>query len=221
MGRIGIVSDSTCDLGPEWFAENDAVMVPLYLPPKLDQDDMSRGRPVFYGGINVALQQAFPALGKVPRWLDAPLSWRMVLGIASLLSGMTRAKGHGALAVSMLKGEEGRQAKEMERLVEWLDRRERPEVVLLSNAMLVGAAGMADELVNIVACHAKEGEGRPQVIETTVGDRSAACAGPMPPTARAPTATAVINVRMCSPLMPRQCGESRSHGRCPRSQCAP
>ncbi|MBN2847143.1 MAG: DegV family protein [Coriobacteriia bacterium] len=29
MGRIGIVSDSTCDLGPAWFAENDVVMVPL------------------------------------------------------------------------------------------------------------------------------------------------------------------------------------------------
>jgi hypothetical protein len=25
---------------------------------------------------------------------------------------------------------------------------------------------MPDEMVNIVACHAKEGEGRPQVIET-------------------------------------------------------
>jgi hypothetical protein len=31
---------------------------------------------------------------------------------------------------------------------------------------LVGAAGMPDEMVNVVACHAKEGEGRPQVIET-------------------------------------------------------
>ncbi|MFH1145300.1 MAG: HD domain-containing protein [Candidatus Eisenbacteria bacterium] len=36
----------------------------------------------------------------------------------------------------------------------------------ISGAMLVGAAGLADELVNVVACHAKEGEGRPQVIET-------------------------------------------------------
>lgn len=139
---------------------HDAVMVPLYLPPKLDQDDMSRGRPVFYGGINVALQQAFPALGKVPRWLDAPLSWRMVLGIASVLSGMTRAKGHGALAVSMLKGEEGRQAKEMERLVDWLDRRERPEVVLLSNAMLVGAARSLRERLGVpVVCNMQGEDG--------------------------------------------------------------
>jgi len=36
----------------------------------------------------------------------------------------------------------------------------------ISGAILVGAAGLPDEIVNIVACHAKEGEGRPQVIET-------------------------------------------------------
>lgn len=36
----------------------------------------------------------------------------------------------------------------------------------ISGAILVGAAGLPDEMVNIVACHAKEGEGRPQVIET-------------------------------------------------------
>jgi putative nucleotidyltransferase with HDIG domain len=36
----------------------------------------------------------------------------------------------------------------------------------ISGAILVGAAGLPNELVNVVACHAKEGEGRPQVIET-------------------------------------------------------
>ncbi len=36
----------------------------------------------------------------------------------------------------------------------------------ISGAILAGAAGLPDELVNVVACHAKEGEGRPQVIET-------------------------------------------------------
>lgn len=29
MGKIGIVCDSTCDLGPQWLAEHDIVMVPL------------------------------------------------------------------------------------------------------------------------------------------------------------------------------------------------
>ncbi len=29
MGKVGLVVDSTCDLGPEWLAQHDIVMVPL------------------------------------------------------------------------------------------------------------------------------------------------------------------------------------------------
>lgn len=38
----------------------------------------------------------------------------------------------------------------------------------ISGAILTAAAGHSDELVNTVACHAKEGDGRPQVIETVL-----------------------------------------------------
>ncbi|MFH1514596.1 MAG: HD domain-containing protein [bacterium] len=36
----------------------------------------------------------------------------------------------------------------------------------ISGAILTAEAGLSDEIMNTVACHAKEGEGRPQVIET-------------------------------------------------------
>lgn len=29
MAKVGIVCDSTCDMGPQWLAENDVIMVPL------------------------------------------------------------------------------------------------------------------------------------------------------------------------------------------------
>lgn len=38
----------------------------------------------------------------------------------------------------------------------------------ISGAILTAMAGLPDELVNTVACHAKEGDGRPQVIETVL-----------------------------------------------------
>jgi putative nucleotidyltransferase with HDIG domain len=38
----------------------------------------------------------------------------------------------------------------------------------ISGAILVALAGLPDEIVNIVACHAKEGDGRPQVVETVL-----------------------------------------------------
>jgi putative nucleotidyltransferase with HDIG domain len=36
----------------------------------------------------------------------------------------------------------------------------------ISGALLVAEVGLPQEYVNVVACHAKEGDGRPQVIET-------------------------------------------------------
>ena len=38
----------------------------------------------------------------------------------------------------------------------------------VSGAILAAGIGLPDEVVNIIACHAKEGEGRPQVIETVL-----------------------------------------------------
>jgi putative nucleotidyltransferase with HDIG domain len=38
----------------------------------------------------------------------------------------------------------------------------------ISGAILVAQAGLPDEIINIVACHAKEGEGRPKRIETVL-----------------------------------------------------
>ncbi len=38
----------------------------------------------------------------------------------------------------------------------------------ISGAIAVALAGLPEEIVNIVACHAKEGEGRPQRVETVL-----------------------------------------------------
>ncbi len=38
----------------------------------------------------------------------------------------------------------------------------------ISGAILAAKAGMPDEIVNIIACHAEEGQGRPQVVETVL-----------------------------------------------------
>lgn len=38
----------------------------------------------------------------------------------------------------------------------------------ISGAALAAEVGLPDELLNCIACHAKEGEGRPQVIETVL-----------------------------------------------------
>lgn len=38
----------------------------------------------------------------------------------------------------------------------------------ISGAVIAGKLGMPNEIVNIIACHAKEGDGRPQRVETVL-----------------------------------------------------
>lgn len=38
----------------------------------------------------------------------------------------------------------------------------------ISGAILAAEAGLPDEIVNIIACHSREGDGRPQTVETVL-----------------------------------------------------
>jgi glycosyltransferase involved in cell wall biosynthesis len=119
----------------------DVVMVPMYLPMFTDGDPVPDRTPVFFGGINVWLQQQFPIFRKTPRWLDRLFDSKWMLKLAAAMEGTTSAAGLGAMTLSMLEGSDGYQRKEVERLVQWLAEQEKPDVVHISNALLIGLAG--------------------------------------------------------------------------------
>lgn len=132
---------------------HEAVMLPLYLPMSLDEEDQSRGAPIFLGGVNVYLQQKVPLLGRMPGWVRRALDSPRVLNLAAGSAAKTRASDVGDLTVSMLRGEDGRQAREIDALVEWLKRHFKPDAVCLSNALLIGLArSLKRELDVPVAC---------------------------------------------------------------------
>jgi len=119
---------------------HEALMVPLYLPLTLDEADQSAGTPVFLGGINVYLDQKLPLFRAAPRWLRNWLSSPTLLARAAGHSAKTRAEDVGEILISMLRGAEGRQARDIEELTAWLATQPRPDVVALSNALLLGTA---------------------------------------------------------------------------------
>ena len=119
---------------------HDVVMVPLYLPMFADDPELSEDVPVFFGGINVYLQQKLALFRKTPRWLDRLADARWILELAARKAGTTRAAGLGDMTLSMLRGADGNQAKELDRLIKWLAENERPDIVHLSNALLIGLA---------------------------------------------------------------------------------
>ena len=117
---------------------HSVTLLPLYLPLKTDEPDESRGAPVFFGGINVYLEQRFRLFQHLPswirRWLDSPKLLRWV----GTRAAQTRPEQVGELTVSMLRGEVGNQAREIDELIVWLRDHERPDVICLSNGLLAG-----------------------------------------------------------------------------------
>jgi glycosyltransferase involved in cell wall biosynthesis len=118
---------------------HEAVMAPLYLPLTLDEEDQSAGAPIFFSGINVFLEQQSALFRQAPAWLHQALASPTLLKWASGAAAKTQPAALGAMTISMLRGEDGNQARELEELIDWL-RAEKPDVVSLSNALLVGMA---------------------------------------------------------------------------------
>ena len=118
---------------------HDAMSVPLYLPIMTDETNTSTRMPVFFGGINVYLQQKAALFRKTPRWVDKFFDAPALLRGAAKMAGMTRATDLAETTLSMLHGKDGHQAKELDRLLHWLEEL-KPEVVHISNVLLAGMA---------------------------------------------------------------------------------
>lgn len=124
---------------------HDAFIVPLYLPIMSEHADVTAENPIFLGGMNVYLQHKSRLFRKTPRWFDALLDSPGLLRKLVAHSHMTRASDLGSLTVSMLRGGGDDLRKELDRLLNWLDKRERPDIVNLANLLL---AGLADPIRN-------------------------------------------------------------------------
>jgi len=120
---------------------HEVLVVPLYLPFRPDGQSLADNTPIFFGGINVYLQQKSVFFRKTPGWIDRILDNRKLLEWAGRRFQMVNAKLLGSTTISMLKGRDGYQVKELDRLISWLKKQEnRPDVVCLSNALLAGLA---------------------------------------------------------------------------------
>ncbi|MFW6061985.1 MAG: glycosyltransferase, partial [Planctomycetota bacterium] len=139
---------------------HEVFMVPLYLPPRAEANgDVSR-TPLFFGGVNVFLQQKCGLFRHTPRWVDKLLDSPRLLALASRKAGMTRARDLGETTLSMLQGEHGRQVKELARLVDFLAADAHPDAIILSNALLLGLAPRIRERLDVpVVCVLQDEDG--------------------------------------------------------------
>jgi glycosyltransferase involved in cell wall biosynthesis len=116
----------------------EPLLIPLYTPVRTDEANVAVDR-VFFGGVNVYLQQKSGLFRWIPRFLDGWLSSPWLLNRVASRSVSVDAKLLGDLTLSMVRGEDGRQRKEIARLVDWLQKEVQPDLVVLSNVLIAGS----------------------------------------------------------------------------------
>lgn len=123
-------------------AGHDVTIAPMYLPLTLDETTLAGAEnvPVFFGGINVFLQQKLALFRKTPAAFDRLLNSSGLLRWAARHSHMTSARTHGEMTLDMLNVAASQLRKELDKLLDWLGDIAKPDLVCLSNALLAGFA---------------------------------------------------------------------------------
>ena len=132
---------------------HDAIMLPIYLPLNFNHDVEKIEAPIFYGAVNIYLKQNFRIFKKMPMWLEHFFNSGWILRYAAKKAGSTRTEGLEEMTISMLNGKDGKQNIELQELIDFLKTHEKPDLVHLSNALLIGLAGEIRNQLNIpVVC---------------------------------------------------------------------
>ena len=138
-------------------AGEQVLLVPAYTPIRTDEEDVS-SRHLVFGGINVWLQQRSRLFQFTPAWVDRLLDSPRLVGWLSRAAGVTRPESLGPMTLSMLQGLDGRQQKEFRKLVSWLAEEIRPDIVHLSNTLLVGVVQPLKQVLGVPIVCSLSGE---------------------------------------------------------------
>jgi glycosyltransferase involved in cell wall biosynthesis len=126
---------------------HDVTLLPFYTPTVTDEENVSRQEQIFFGGISVYLEQHMPWFRRgrlLDRLLDAPNV------IRAFTSGSIAVdpKQLGAMTVSTLKGVNGNQAKEIEKLIDFVTAEPAPDIVNIPYTLLICLAAPLKRALN-------------------------------------------------------------------------
>lgn len=131
---------------------HDVVLLPVYTPTRTDEPNVSDSR-VFFSGISVYLEQHVPLFRKTPALLDFIWDAPAVIRLATGRGVSVDPEFLGDMTVSMLRGEQGHQAKEFRKLLAYLKLEKPFDVIVLPTSLLASLAPpLRRELRRPVVC---------------------------------------------------------------------
>ncbi len=138
-------------------AGHEVLLIPTYTPTRTDELNVSQNR-VFLGGINIFLQQHFELFRKTPWVVDRFLDLGPILRLTSKWGVSVDPANLGQLTVSILRGTEGAQRKEILKLVRFLAREAVPDIINLPNSLLISLAPAIKAEMGVPVCCTLQGE---------------------------------------------------------------
>ncbi len=131
---------------------HDVLLAPIYTPTTTDEANVSQSK-VLLGGVSVFLQQHVPLFRHTPAFLDWVWDSTPVLKLASKRQIKVDPTVLGEMTVSMLKGLDGFQSKEIRKMVRWLEQLPRFQAMNLPFTLLISLARPLKEALGVpVAC---------------------------------------------------------------------
>ncbi len=136
---------------------HDVVLTPVYTPTRTDERNVSQSR-VAFGGISVFLEQRSSIFRHTPKFLDRLWDADWVIKMASKRQIKVDPQSLGEMTVSMLRGEDGFQRKEIHKLLDWLRTERRFDVINLPYTLLLGLAAPLRRVLGVPICCTLQGE---------------------------------------------------------------
>ncbi len=136
---------------------HDVVLTPVYTPTRTDERNVSQHHVVF-GGISVFLEQHSSFFRHTPRVLDRLWDAEWVIKLASRRQIKVDPQSLGEMTVSMLRGDQGFQRKEIAKLLDWLKTEPPFDVINLPYTLLLGLAEPLKRTLKTPICCTLQGE---------------------------------------------------------------
>jgi glycosyltransferase involved in cell wall biosynthesis len=136
---------------------HEVTLIPLYTPLLTDEANVTRSK-VLFGGISVYLQQHSALFRHMPRFVDRLFDSPGLIGRFADRSVSTDPRMLGDLTISMLEGADGVLRREFDKLIEWTRGEPRPDVINLTNSMLIALARPLAEAFDRPVCCTLQGE---------------------------------------------------------------
>lgn len=126
-----------------------AKALPLYLPP--NTEDLRNGfeNEVFFGAVSMYLREKVKIFRNMPLILERIFDSKPLLKLAARLSGTTNSEGLEELTLNMIEGDNAFESREVDRLVRYFKKEGEPDVIHLSNALILGLARQLKQRMNV------------------------------------------------------------------------